>query len=73
MILVASYCRVSMDKMDQQRYFREYIDRNPDWELYRVYADEGLSGTSTHRRATANLIASWGVLDYISIILLRRP
>ena len=46
MIRVASYCRVSTDKDDQlnsfesqQHYFREYIDRQPDWELYEVYAD----------------------------------
>ena len=46
MIKVASYCRVSTDKDDQansfeaqQRYFREYIERQPDWELYQVYAD----------------------------------
>lgn len=44
---VAAYCRVSTDKSDQansfesqQRYFREYIDRQPDWELYDVYADD---------------------------------
>ena len=47
MIKVASYCRVSSDKDDQansfeaqQRYFKEYIDRQPDWELYEVYADD---------------------------------
>ena len=47
MIKVASYCRVSTDKDDQansfeaqQRYFKEYIARQPDWELYEVYADE---------------------------------
>ena len=47
MIKVASYCRVSTDKDDQansfeaqQRYFMEYIDRRPDWELYEVYADD---------------------------------
>ena len=46
MIKVAAYCRVSTDKDDQansfesqQRYFREYIDRQPDWELVDVYAD----------------------------------
>ena len=55
MILVASYCRVSTDKDDQinsfesqQRYFKEYINRQPDWELYEVYADEGITGTSTN-------------------------
>ncbi|MFR8333098.1 MAG: recombinase family protein [Oscillospiraceae bacterium] len=58
MIKVASYCRVSTDKDDQansfeaqQRYFKEYIERQPDWELYDVYADEGITGTSTKKRA----------------------
>ena len=61
MIKVASYCRVSTDKDDQansfeaqQRYFREYIDRQPDWELYEVYADEGITGTSTRKRTAFN-------------------
>ena len=60
-IPVASYCRVSTDKEDQansfeaqQRYFREYIARQPDWELYAVYADEGITGTSTRKRAQFN-------------------
>lgn len=46
MIPVASYCRVSTDKDDQansfesqRRYFQEYINRQPDWELYLTYAD----------------------------------
>lgn len=61
MIRVASYCRVSTDREDQansfdtqQRYFRAYIERQSDWELYRVYADEGLSGTDTKKRAAFN-------------------
>lgn len=61
MIQVASYCRVSTDKDDQansfeaqQRYFKEYIDRRPDWELYEVYADEGITGTSTKKRTAFN-------------------
>lgn len=61
MIKVASYCRVSTDKDDQansfesqQRYFRAYIDRQPEWELYQVYADEGITGTSTKKRAAFN-------------------
>ena len=61
MIKVASYCRVSTDKDDQansfeaqQRYFKEYIDRQPDWELYEVYADEGITGTSTKKRTAFN-------------------
>ena len=47
MVQVAAYCRVSTDKEDQansfeaqQRYFRERIEREPDWELQGIYADE---------------------------------
>ena len=61
MIFVASYCRVSTDSADQtnsfeaqQRYFKEYIDRQPEWELYEIYADEGITGTSTKKRAAFN-------------------
>lgn len=34
----------------QQRYFQDYIDAHPGWSLAGVYADEGVSGTSTRRR-----------------------
>ncbi len=58
---VAAYCRVSTDKEDQansfenqQRYFREYINHQPDWELYEIYADEGITGTNTKKRAAFN-------------------
>ncbi len=58
---VAAYCRVSTDNEDQansfesqQRYFREFIQRNPDWELYGIFADEGLSGTNTKKRKEFN-------------------
>ena len=58
---VAAYCRVSTDNEDQtnsfesqQRYFKQYIERNPDWELYEVFADEGISGTNTKKRKEFN-------------------
>ena len=58
---VAAYCRVSTDNEDQansfesqQRYFRQYIDRNPDWELFEVFADEGITGTNTKKRKEFN-------------------
>lgn len=74
-IRAAGYCRVSTDKADQansfeaqQRYFREYIDRQPGWALCGIYADEGLSGTSTEKRAAFNEMiedARNGKLDLI--------
>lgn len=61
MMKVAAYCRVSTDREDQansfesqQRYFEEYIRANPDWELYDIYADEGITGTSTKKRFQFN-------------------
>lgn len=57
MISVASYCRVSTDKEDQansfaaqQRYFAQYIAQHPQWKLYAVYADQGITGTSAEKR-----------------------
>ena len=61
MVKVAGYCRVSTDQGDQansfasqQRYFREYIRNHPGWELYEIYADEGISGTGTKKRTQFN-------------------
>jgi len=54
---VCAYCRVSTDKDDQvnsfesqKRFFEEYIRKNDEWELVDIYADEGISGTSTEKR-----------------------
>jgi len=53
----AVYCRVSTDSYDQanslqaqRRYFSEYVQKHPEWQLYEIYADEGISGTSAKRR-----------------------
>ena len=58
---VAAYCRVSTDSDDQansfesqQRYFMQYIEHHPDWELYEIFADEGISGTNTKKRKQFN-------------------
>ena len=55
---MAAYCRVSTDKEDQansfesqKRYFEELIHQQPGWQLAQIYADEGISGTSTKKRA----------------------
>lgn len=79
MIKVASYCRVSTDRDDQansfesqQRYFKEYIDRQPDWELYQVYADEGITGTSTKKRAAFNRMIADAHLGKFQLILTKE-
>lgn len=54
---VAAYCRVSTDTETQAgsyelqiQYYTEYIKSNPDWIFVGVYADHGISGTSTKKR-----------------------
>lgn len=69
MLQVAAYCRVSTDKEDQansfeaqQRYFREYIQRQPDWELQGIYADEGFPAhrpTSAWSSTKCSMRRSW--------------
>ena len=53
---IAAYCRVSTDKDEQidslnhqKEFFTEYAQRNGH-ELYRLYADEGITGTSLKKR-----------------------
>lgn len=75
MLKVAAYCRVSTDRDDQlnslaaqQRFFRSYIAEHPDWSLAGVFADEGLSGTSTkHRPQFSEMVrrAMTGEVDLI--------
>ena len=79
MIMVASYCRVSTDKEDQinsfedqQRYFKEYIDRQPEWELYAVYADEGISGTSTKKRIQFNRMINDARMGRFQLIITKE-
>ena len=54
---VAAYCRVSTDGDDQMnsfyaqmKYYSDFIRRNPGMELVDIYADEGITGTTTYKR-----------------------
>ena len=79
MIKVASYCRVSTDREDQansfesqQKYFREYIQKHPEWELYEVYADEGITGTSTKKRTQFNRMIGDAYLGKFKLIITKE-
>ncbi|HJA48218.1 MAG TPA: recombinase family protein [Candidatus Agathobaculum intestinipullorum] len=79
MMQVASYCRVSTDKADQansfasqQRYFEEYVAGNPDWNLYEIYADEGISGTSTKKRSQFNRMIDDAYAGKFQLILTKE-
>lgn len=62
---VAVYARVSTTDPNQttsfelqKHYYEEFVARHPKWELVGIYADEGISGTSTaHRKEFNRMIA----------------
>lgn len=54
---VCAYCRVSTDSEEQKTsyesqkvYYEEYIRNHPGWIFTKIYADEGISGTSMRKR-----------------------
>lgn len=58
---VAAYCRVFTDRDEQEssyeaqvEHYTEFIDRNPEWQLAGIYADDGISGTNTKKREEFN-------------------
>ena len=61
---VGVYVRVSTDDPRQtssfelqRNHYTDLIDRYPNWHLYDIYADEGISGTSLkHRKAFLRMI-----------------
>ena len=62
---VAVYARVSTDNVQQtssyelqKKYYEEFVIRHPNWTLVKIYADEGISGTSmAHRDEFLAMIA----------------
>lgn len=54
---VAVYARVSTGNLQQttsyelqKKYYEDFVVRHPNWILVRIYADEGISGTSLAHR-----------------------
>lgn len=58
---VAAYCRVSTDSEEQASsyevqvaHYTQFIQKNPEWELAGIYADDGITGTNTKKREEFN-------------------
>ncbi|MGO1368502.1 recombinase family protein [Senegalia sp. (in: firmicutes)] len=58
---IGVYVRVSTEMEGQASsydiqvsYFKDYVEKNPMWELVEIFTDEGISGTSTKNRAGFN-------------------
>ena len=77
---VAAYARVSVDTLHhslaaQVSYYSTLIQKNPEWEYAGVYADEGITGTSTaHRTEFKRLIAdcNTGKIDLVLVKSISR-
>lgn len=73
---IAAYCRVSTDHTDQlnsletQREFFELYAKQMGHKLFRVYADEGITGTSVKRRVEFQKLmedARYGFFDMVAV------
>ena len=72
---MAVYARVSTGNVEQtssyelqKKYYEDYVRRHPNWTLARIYADEGISGTSlAHREQFHQMITDCkaGKIDLI--------
>lgn len=54
---VAAYCRVSTDEEEQKNsyqaqieYYTDKINKNPEWQMAGIFADEGITGTQAKKR-----------------------
>jgi len=75
---VAAYARVSTDAEEQLTsyhaqiaYYTQKIQSNPNWTLSGIFADEGLSGTSTRKRDEFNKLIAICKKGKVDLILVK--
>ena len=75
---VAAYARVSTDSDEQATSYEAQVDfytrkiqSNPEWKFVEVYADEGVSGTSTKGRDGFNRMVADALAGKIDLILTK--
>jgi site-specific DNA recombinase len=75
---VAAYARVSTDDEEQAtsyetqvKHYTEFIQKKPEWEYVKVYADDGISGTSTKRRESFNEMINDALDGKIDLIITK--
>lgn len=75
---VSAYCRVSTDHFEQQTsyeaqvlYYKNYISKRDDYIFGKIYADEGITGTSTKNRVEFNKMIDDALNGEIDIILTK--
>lgn len=77
---VAAYCRVSTDRDEQEfsyeaqvEHYTEFIDRNPEWQLAGIYADDGISGINTKKREEFNRMIEDCMASKIDMVITKSP
>ncbi len=75
---VAAYARVSTDSEEQATsyeaqvdYYTNYIKNRKDWEIVRVYADEGITGTNTKDRVEFKAMINDALDGKIDLIITK--
>lgn len=75
---VAGYARVSTDNVEQQTsyekqvdYYTNFIKSRPDWNFAGLYADEGITGTSTKNRDGFNRMIEDALDGKIDLIITK--
>ena len=75
---VAAYCRVSTDSDEQETsydaqvsHYTEYIQKNPQWTLAGIFADDGISGTNTKKRDEFNRMIDECMAGNIDMIITK--
>lgn len=75
---VGIYVRVSTDDVRQttsyelqKKYYEDFVQKHPNWKLYKIYADEGISGTSTTKREAFNEMIADAKAHKIDLIITK--
>lgn len=75
---VAAYCRVSTDSDEQAtsyetqiEHYTSFIQKNPEWELAGIFADDGISGTNTKKREEFNRMIDECMAGKIDMIITK--
>ena len=75
---VAVYARVSTDDVNQttsfelqRKYYEDFVKQHEKWELVKIYADEGISGTSLKHRDAFNEMISDAKAGKIDLIITK--
>lgn len=75
---VAAYCRVSTDDEEQVTsyknqiaHYTDKINSNPDWTLAGIFADEGITGTSTKKRTEFNKLIALCKRGKVDVVLTK--